>query len=184
MHRFMVQAFQDPPFCSITVLDVFSLCTPLSLFIFFAYLSFFMLFPVFFSVLQIDINSLLSQRFSLLRPSYYPYALLQHIFGDLFAPFFTTTLQTTFHLCIPKKALAKISTKYFHNRIIMFCLELWNSVDKYSCHYREQHISTLNYEITVVQGIHISRLELQGWSLEMVISLSKVYFWDLGLRFG
>ncbi len=45
-HRFMVQAFQDPPVCSITVLDVFSLCTPLSLFIFFAYLSF-ILFPVF-----------------------------------------------------------------------------------------------------------------------------------------
>ncbi len=42
MHRFMVQAVQDPPFCRSTVLDVFSLCTPtpLSLFIFFAYLSF------------------------------------------------------------------------------------------------------------------------------------------------
>ncbi len=49
MHRFMVQAFQDPPFCSSTVLDVCSLCTPLSLFIFFTYLSF-ILFPVFLSI--------------------------------------------------------------------------------------------------------------------------------------
>jgi hypothetical protein len=41
-----------------------------------------------------------------------------------------------------------------------------------------------NYEITVVRRIHISRLELQRWSLEFVISFYTIYIWDLGLRFG
>jgi hypothetical protein len=54
----------------------------------------------------------------------------------------------------------------------------------FSCQHREQHISKWNYEITVVQEIHISRLELQNWPLEFFITLSKEYFWDLGLRFG
>jgi hypothetical protein len=31
--------------------------------------------------------------------------------------------------------------------------------------------------------IYISRLELQRWFLEFVISFSKIYTWDLGLRF-
>jgi hypothetical protein len=31
--------------------------------------------------------------------------------------------------------------------------------------------------------IYISRLELQRWSLEFVISFSKIYILDLGVRF-
>jgi hypothetical protein len=38
--------------------------------------------------------------------------------------------------------------------------------------------------IIVVQEVHISRLELQRWSLEFDISFSYVYIWDLGLKFG
>ncbi len=45
----------------------------------------------------------------------------------------------------------------------------------------EQHISKRNYEITVVQEIHISGLELQRCPLEYVISFPKVYIWDWGL---
>jgi hypothetical protein len=41
----------------------------------------------------------------------------------------------------------------------------------------------MNYEIAVVQ-IHISRLKLKRWPIEIVISFSEVYIWDLGLRFG
>jgi hypothetical protein len=52
-----------------------------------------------------------------------------------------------------------------------------------SCQHREQHISKCNYEISEVWEIHISRLELQKWSLEFVISSSKGYICDLGLRF-
>ncbi len=51
----------------------------------------------------------------------------------------------------------------------------------FSCQHRDQHISKRNYEISVVQEIHISRLELQRGSLEFVISFSKVYIWDRGL---
>jgi hypothetical protein len=69
-----------------------------------------------------------------------------------------TTLQPIFHLCIPTKDLAKfsilISTIFFQNRIIMFCLD---------------------YAFTVVQEIHISRLELQRWSLDFFISFPTVY---------
>jgi hypothetical protein len=51
--------------------------------------------------------------------------------------------------------------------------------------HREQYISKQNYEITVVQEIHMSSLELQRWPLEFFyfISISKVYIWDLGMRF-
>jgi hypothetical protein len=52
-----------------------------------------------------------------------------------------------------------------------------------SYQHREQHISKRNYEITVVQEIHIFRLELQRWPLQFIISFSKVYVWDLGLKF-
>ncbi len=47
----------------------------------------------------------------------------------------------------------------------------------------EQHISKWNYETTVVQEIHISRLELQRWPPEFVIYFSNsiLYIWDLGL---
>jgi hypothetical protein len=41
-----------------------------------------------------------------------------------------------------------------------------------------------NYEIKVVQEIHLSRLKLQRQSLEFFISFSKVYICYLGLRFG
>ncbi len=55
----------------------------------------------------------------------------------------------------------------------------------FSCQHKEQHTSKWNYQINVVlQYIHISRLELQRWSLEFVFSHSKEYIWDLGLRFG
>ena len=87
----------------------------------------------------------------------------------------------------PKKicqASLLISTKYFQNWIRMFCLELWYSVEKYICQHREQHISKRNYEISVVQEIHISRLELQRWPLEFVISFSKEYIWDSGLTYS
>ncbi len=89
-----------------------------------------------------------------------------------------------------------ISTKYFQkNRIIMHVLSgimlFWREVQylhmqPYSCQHREQHISKRNYEISVVklQEIHISRLELQRWPYEFVIFYSKVYIWDLGLRFS
>jgi hypothetical protein len=56
-------------------------------------------------------------------------------------------------------------------------LELWYSVEKYSIRrslsagsIRKQYISKLNYEIPVVQEIHISILEVQRWSCEFVFS--------------
>jgi len=80
-----------------------------------------------------------------------------------------------------------ISTTYFQNRIIMFCLELWysaeNKMQSFGCQQREQHVFKWNYEITVVQEIHISRLELQILTLEFVIHFLKNIFgiWDRGL---
>jgi hypothetical protein len=79
------------------------------------------------------------------------------------------TLHAIFHLCIPKKvsqASLLITTKHFQNRIIVLCLELWYSVEKYnsvtihrcshfSSQHGKQHISKRNYEITSVQEIHI-----------------------------
>jgi hypothetical protein len=53
----------------------------------------------------------------------------------------------------------------------------------FSCQHGEQHISKRNYEIIVVQEIHISRLELQSLSLEIVISFSKEYIWNLANSF-
>ncbi len=55
------------------------------------------------------------------------------------------------------QASLQIPTKYFKSWIIMLCLELWYSVEKYSWQHRDQHISKRNYEITVVEEIHISR---------------------------
>jgi hypothetical protein len=52
------------------------------------------------------------------------------------------------------------------------------------CQHTEQHICKYNYEIYVVHEIHISRLELQKWSLEFVISFSTIHIWVMGLRFG
>jgi hypothetical protein len=53
-----------------------------------------------------------------------------------------------------------------------------------SCQHREEHISKQNYEMAVTLEIHITKCELQRWYLEFVISFSKVYIWDLELRFG
>jgi hypothetical protein len=60
-----------------------------------------------------------------------------------------------------------ISTKYFYNRIIMSVCNygihkiVQYKMQPFSCQHREKHISKQNYEISVEQGIHISRLELQ-----------------------
>ncbi len=89
-------------------------------------------------------------------------------------------------------ALLLISIKYFRNRITMFCLKLWYYVENYiildaalQLSHREQHISKQNYEITVVQEIHISRLEIlyKDGTLNLFLYFSKVYIWNLGLRF-
>jgi hypothetical protein len=48
----------------------------------------------------------------------------------------------------------------------------------FSCQHREQYISKWNYEISVVEEIQLYRLEPQRWSLELVISFTKVYIWD------
>ncbi len=50
--------------------------------------------------------------------------------------------------------------------------------------YKEHRISKQSYEISIVQEVHISRLELLIWSPEFVIFFSKVYIGDLRLRFG
>jgi hypothetical protein len=42
--------------------------------------------------------------------------------------------------------------------------------------------SEWNDEITVVQEIHMSRLELQRWPLKFVISFSKVYIFGIGIE--
>ncbi len=47
--------------------------------------------------------------------------------------------------------------------------------------HREQHIAKRNYEITVVQEIHICGLDVQRLSLEYVIFFSK-YILYLGLN--
>jgi hypothetical protein len=67
-------------------------------------------------------------------------------------------IANNFPLCIPKIYLAK--------PIIMFCLELLYSIEykmqPFSFQHREQHISQQDYEISVVEEIHISRLEPQS----------------------
>jgi hypothetical protein len=66
----------------------------------------------------------------------------------------------------------------------MFCLELRYSVEKYSI----QLVSIFTNKIMKLQQyrkkIHISRLELPRWHLDFVISFSKEFIWDLGLRSG
>ncbi len=52
----------------------------------------------------------------------------------------------------------------------------------FSFQHKENHISKRNYEISLVQAVHISWLELQRWSFEFVIFFSKVYIWDLGIQ--
>jgi hypothetical protein len=70
---------------------------------------------------------------------------------------------------------------------MIFCKEVQYYTVNAAIQHRDQHILNWNYEITVVQEIHISRLELQRWPLYLlcyVISFSKICIWDLGLRFG
>jgi hypothetical protein len=56
-------------------------------------------------------------------------------------------------------------------------------MQQFSCQHRKQNISKQNYEIYVEQEILISWLELQMWSLELVISFLKYMFgiWDWGV---
>ncbi len=65
----------------------------------------------------------------------------------------------------------------------MLCLQLWYSGCSHSAVsiYRKQNISKLNYEISVVQEIHISRLELQIYGLLNLLFLFLKYIfgiWD------
>jgi len=103
-------------------------------------------------------------------------------------------LQKFFHWYILKRDLTKPhfysnTTKYFQNKFILFCLELWYSGEKYSyrcshsaCQHRQQHISKRNYEISVVQEVHMSRLELQRWPLLLIPFLKHLFrIWDWGL---
>jgi hypothetical protein len=59
---------------------------------------------------------------------------------------------------------------------MIFCREKSIVLDAaaVSCQYREQHISKWNYEISVLHEIHISRLDLQRWTLEFVISYKQI----------
>ncbi len=65
-------------------------------------------------------------------------------------------------------------TTYFQNRIMMFCLELLYFVEKYSTRCSHSAVIMGNKIFPVVHEIHISRYELQRWSLEF----------DLAFRFG
>jgi hypothetical protein len=68
-----------------------------------------------------------------------------------------STLQTGFHLCIPKKDLAKpqhlMSRKYFQNRIIQICLELWNHVQCNSTRSSHSVVSIGNNMLVFPNGI-------------------------------
>jgi hypothetical protein len=68
--------------------------------------------------------------------------------------------------------------------IIIFCRVVQKLDASIHLSARGTTYSKQNYEIIVLQEIHISKLEQQRWPLELVISLSNVYIWDLGLRLG
>jgi hypothetical protein len=89
--------------------------------------------------------------------------------------FSQATLLPNFNYIFPKVNYNVLSG------IFILCIEVQYKMQPFS---RELQISKRNYEITVKKEIHVSRLELQRWSLEFVIFFSKVYIWDLGLRFG
>jgi hypothetical protein len=79
--------------------------------------------------------------------------------------------------CIPKKSFSQASfiksSKYFQNRIIMFGLHsVEYRMQPLSCQHRKQHFSKQEYDISVAQEIHISKLASQRWSLEFVISFT------------
>ncbi len=54
----------------------------------------------------------------------------------------------------------------------------------YSAVSIENNMELWNNSSNLIKKIYISRLELQRWPLEFVISFFKVYIWDLGLRFA
>ncbi len=59
------------------------------------------------------------------------------------------TLQPIFHLYIPQKDLARLTSNikyilYLQNRIVMFCLELWYSAEKYSTRCSHSAVSMGN----------------------------------------
>ncbi len=67
----------------------------------------------------------------------------------------TNALQTVFLLGMPNKYLAKPHFQYQlsfpKNFFLMICLVVGYSEEKFSWqHYKEQHISKRNYEITVI----------------------------------
>jgi hypothetical protein len=42
----------------------------------------------------------------------------------------------------------------------------------------------LELEYKFLEEIYISGIELPRWSLELVLSFSKIYIWNLGVRLG
>ncbi len=86
-----------------------------------------------------------------------------------------------------------ISTEYFQNRILK--CSVWNydilerstvlqSMQPFSCLLREQHIFQMELWNFSISGYSYFHIRIKRWSLEFVISLSKVYNWSLGMRFG
>ncbi len=98
-------------------------------------------------------------------------------------------LQTIFQFMCSQKRFSQasllVSTKYFQYELRFFLLRSSGlQMQPFTCWHSGQHISTWNYEITVEQMIYISRLQVYRWPLELVISFSNLYIWDLRLRFG
>ncbi len=102
------------------------------------------------------------------------------------ADIFVTTHCKQFSIYVFPKRLSQdsISTKYFCLEYAILDRSTVLDAALHLTEHSEQHISKWNYEISVAQEIHISRLDLQIRSVEFVISLCKVYIRDLALRFG
>ena len=79
------------------------------------------------------------------------------------------------------KASQYVWAKYFQNRIIMSCLELWYPVEKwvqyemqqFSCKHREQHISKWSYEIALTLLFPFVKYIVGMWNWDLVNS-----FWN------
>jgi hypothetical protein len=117
-------------------------------------------------------------------------------------PHLTCTVYThtanNFRFIYSQKDLGKpyfISTIYLHNRTIIFYSELCYSVEKYTRITRCSHsaVRIANNLLwkdnsNLMEEIYISELELQTWSLEFVLSFSKIYIrileWGLLIPFG
>jgi hypothetical protein len=95
------------------------------------------------------------------------------------------SLQTIFHLCIPKKDLSKphlIFSKqnsYVLTGIIIFWREghvQYTVPPAIQLQHREQHtvFPKPNYDISQVQENYISRLELQRWPLELLFPFLRL----------